>query len=86
MLGVVNDKDISNILKLLPKKATYYFCKANIPRALAADELQKIASKHNLTGQTYSSVAEALTSAKTAASKDDLIFIGGSTFTVAEAI
>jgi dihydrofolate synthase / folylpolyglutamate synthase len=86
VLGVVNDKDISNILKLLPPKATYYFCKANIPRALAAEELQKLASKQNLVGKTYVSVADALNSAKSAANKDDLIFIGGSTFTVAEAI
>jgi dihydrofolate synthase / folylpolyglutamate synthase len=86
VLGMVNDKDISAILALLPKDATYYFCKANIPRALDADQLSAQAKEHNLNGNIYSSVKDALTSAQEKAGKDDLIFIGGSTFTVAEVV
>jgi len=86
VLGVVNDKDISTILDLLPKEAIYYFCKANIPRALNADELAAQALLHNLNGKVYSSVKEALSAAKQNARTDDFIFIGGSTFTVAEVL
>ena len=84
VLGMVSDKSIDNILSLLPKNATYYFCKANIPRALDESELKKIASKFFLKGTTFSSVKKAFSSAKLRANKKDLIFIGGSTFTVAE--
>jgi dihydrofolate synthase/folylpolyglutamate synthase len=86
VLGVVNDKDISKILKLLPKKAVYYFCKANIPRALDAHELAMQAVAAGLKGTIYPSVKKALASAKKAARRDDLVFIGGSTFTVADAM
>jgi dihydrofolate synthase/folylpolyglutamate synthase len=86
VLGMVNDKDISTILTLLPKTAIYYFCKANIPRALAADELALQAKNAGLNGNIYNSIAEALKSAKNIVNIDDLVFVGGSTFTVAEVV
>lgn len=86
VLGVVNDKDISKILKLLPKQAVYYFCKASIPRALDENELFSQAKKAGLTGKVFSTVPEALKAAKKQAKSGDLIFIGGSTFTVADAL
>ena len=84
VLGVVNDKDSSTILKLLPKNATYYFCKASIPRALDEKELSIQAKKEGLTGKNFKTVSEALTAAKKQAKLTDLIFVGGSTFTVAD--
>jgi len=86
VLGMVNDKDITKILNLLPKTAIYYFCKASIPRALDADELMTQASKAGLIGQSYKTVKEAVQVAKSNSQKEDLIFIGGSTFTVADAL
>lgn len=86
VLGMVNDKDISSILNLLPHDASYYFCKANIPRALEAAELMKQAQLAGLTGRVYSSVSDALNNAKKNAKTTDLVFVGGSTFTVAEAV
>ena len=84
VLGVVNDKDISKILKLLPKDAVYYFCKASIPRALDEKELSTQAKKIGLSGKTFKTVSEAFSSAKKQAKSNDLIFVGGSTFTVAD--
>lgn len=86
VLGVVNDKDLSKILHLFPSKALYYFCKADLPRALDAKLLQEKALEHSLKGKVYSSVNEALKAAEKAASKEDLVFVGGSTFTVAEVL
>ncbi|MEO6884248.1 MAG: folylpolyglutamate synthase/dihydrofolate synthase family protein [Bacteroidia bacterium] len=86
VIGMVNDKDISTVLKLLPKNAIYYFCKATIPRALNEKELQQKAISFGLKGNSFSTVAKALKVAKIKAKKEDLIFIGGSTFVVAEAI
>jgi len=86
VIGMVNDKDIAGVLSLLPKDAIYYFTKASIPRALDENQLMKIAAFFNLKGSSYPSVAEALTTARKNADVDDLIFIGGSTFIVAEAI
>ena len=86
VLGMVNDKDISTILSLLPKNAAYYFCKADIPRALSADDLANQARIAGLSGETFGSVANALISAKKNAQTADLVFIGGSTFTVAEVV
>lgn len=86
VLGMVNDKDINKILAILPKEAIYYFAKANIPRGLQADILQEQAKKHQLLGNTYDSVQAALQQAKEQAKPKDLIFIGGSIFTVAEII
>jgi dihydrofolate synthase/folylpolyglutamate synthase len=84
VLGVVNDKDLNQILPLFPKHAIYYFCKPNIPRGLESYVLQKNATNHNLNGSTYASVLEAYSSATKNATKDDFVFIGGSTFVVAE--
>ena len=84
VLGMVNDKEISKILTMFPKNAIYYFCKPNIPRGLDASILQKEALQIGLKGNVYSSVELALESAKESASKNDLIFAGGSTFVVAE--
>jgi dihydrofolate synthase/folylpolyglutamate synthase len=86
VLGTVNDKDISRILALLPKKATYYFCKADIPRALDATVLSAQAKKLRLKGKIFSSVKEALRSAKKNASPGDFILVTGSAFVVAEVI
>ncbi len=86
VLGVVSDKDISGILELLPKNATYYFCKANIPRAMDASELKTKAAPFPLTGNAYSSVNEALQSAQSDARENDLVFVGGSTFVVGEVL
>ncbi len=86
VFGMVNDKDGSKILKMLPKKASYYFCKPNIVRGKEADLLQQEAAAFELHGNTYDSVQEALLAAKKSASKNDLIFVGGSTFVVAEVV
>lgn len=84
VLGVVNDKDLEEVLPLFPKNAIYYFCKPNIPRGLDATTLQKQALKFGLTGKTYNAVSEAYNESKNNATKNDFIFVGGSTFVVAE--
>jgi dihydrofolate synthase/folylpolyglutamate synthase len=86
VFGAVNDKDITKILSLLPKTARYYFVRAAIPRAMDEQELKKSAAAFKLYGSAYASVAEGLQAAKKAASKSDLILIGGSTFVVADAL
>ncbi|MEY4927716.1 MAG: hypothetical protein RI894_2152 [Bacteroidota bacterium] len=86
VLGVVNDKTLDTMLALLPKNAVYYFAKADIPRGLVAEELQREARRFDLIGDTYSSVEAALAGAKSKASARDIIFIGGSCFTVAEVL
>lgn len=86
VLGLVNDKEIDKILTLLPKQATYYFCKANIPRALSEEILKEKATLLGLNGNTYNSVNEAFQTALKNAGKNDLVFVGGSTFVVAEVV
>jgi dihydrofolate synthase/folylpolyglutamate synthase len=86
VLGVVSDKDLSKILTLFPKKATYYFCKPNISRGLPERDLAKKANEFKLFGKTFSSVKEAFQQAKENANTKDVIYIGGSTFVVAEII
>jgi dihydrofolate synthase / folylpolyglutamate synthase len=86
VLGVVNDKDVYAMLKLLPVEACYYFCKADIPRGLDAAILAKQARSHGLTGNSYPSVRLAFEAAKLAARANDLVFVGGSAFVVAEAV
>jgi dihydrofolate synthase/folylpolyglutamate synthase len=86
VFGAVNDKDIRRILSLLPKKAKYYFCKADIPRALDEILLAGKAKKTGLKGKTFGSVKLALKSAKRNASPKDLILVTGSAFVVAEVI
>ncbi len=84
IFGTVADKKPESVLKLLPKGATYYFVKANIERALDERVLKDTASKFGLKGECYSSVSEALKTARKNAGKSDFIFVGGSTFVVAE--
>ena len=86
VFGAVNDKDITSILSILPKDATYYFCKPNLPRALNERDLQEQAQKFNLQGNAFSTVAEAFETAKKSACPADLIWVGGSTFVVAEVV
>jgi dihydrofolate synthase/folylpolyglutamate synthase len=86
VFGMVNDKDPSAVLSLLPRQATYYFCKADMPRAMDAKELKTHAAKFNLQGENYNSVSDAFQEAKRKAERDDVIFIGGSTFVVAEVL
>jgi dihydrofolate synthase/folylpolyglutamate synthase len=84
VLGVVNDKDLDDILPLFPKKATYYFCKPDIPRGLDASFLQQKSLEFGLIGEVYNSVSEAYNKALKAAQKSDFVYVGGSTFVVAE--
>jgi dihydrofolate synthase / folylpolyglutamate synthase len=84
IIGMVKDKDISGVLQLLPKDANYYFCQANIPRALDAVALAEQAGKFGLNGVVIPNVNDAIAQAKLTATTDDVIFIGGSTFIVAE--
>ena len=86
VLGMVNDKDVLSLLELFPKQAQYYFCKPNVPRGLEASQLAQIFTEHGFEGSIHPSVKDALKAAKQSASHDDLIYIGGSTFVVAEII
>jgi dihydrofolate synthase/folylpolyglutamate synthase len=82
--GMVKDKDPDDIISLLPRNATYYFCQASIPRALDAEQLCEKATRAGLNGQVVRDVNQAIQKAKENAGPDDFIFIGGSTFVVAE--
>jgi dihydrofolate synthase/folylpolyglutamate synthase len=84
VFGVVNDKDLNEILPLFPKNAIYYFCKPNMPRGLDAKILEQKSIEFGLIGKVYNSVSEAYESAKKNATATDFIYIGGSTFVVAE--
>ncbi|WP_339759144.1 folylpolyglutamate synthase/dihydrofolate synthase family protein [Algoriphagus aquimarinus] len=84
VLGMVQDKDISKVLSLLPKSANYVFCVAKLPRALPADQLAEKAVSVGLKGEIIPDINEALAFARKNAAEDDLIFVGGSTFVVAE--
>ena len=86
VLSVVNDKDIDGILQLLPKEAEYYFCKADIPRGLSTDILAEKAINCGLQGKVYESVRQAYSTALSNAQEGDLVFVGGSNFTVAEVV
>jgi dihydrofolate synthase / folylpolyglutamate synthase len=86
VLGVVNDKDLDEILPLFPKNANYYFCKPNLPRGLESKILQEKAAQFDLKGLTYNSVPEAYQTAKKSAANNDFIYVGGSTFVVAEVL
>lgn len=86
VLGMVRDKDIKKVLQMLPNDAVYYFTNAAIPRALPAEELKEAAGAFGLKGMVFETVAMARDAALKAASPDDMIFIGGSTFIVAEAL
>ncbi len=84
VLGVVNDKDLDDVLPLFPKNAKYYFCKPNIPRGLEASILAEKAASFGLNGKVFYSVTEAYANATEKAIETDFIYIGGSTFVVAE--
>jgi len=86
VFGMVNDKDPQAILSLLPRNATYYFCKPDIPRGMNEEDLQKKAEEAGLTGLSYNSVESAFSSAFNNARPRDMVFVGGSTFVVAEVI
>ena len=86
VIGFVNDKNLEKILSLLPKNAYYYFCKPNIPRGLCEKELLKMSQKFSLTGNCFNSSYVAFERANEKANESDIIFVGGSTFLVAELI
>ena len=84
VIGFVNDKDVSHILEMMPKSAKYYFTNASIERAMQASQLAEIASKCGLKGEVYHIVADAYNEALSKSSPSDTIFVGGSTFVVAD--
>ena len=86
VVGFVKEKDVNSVLELFPKEATYYFCSPAIARGLNVNTLKEIATAKELQGEAYSSVAEALNVAKAQALPTDFIFVGGSTFVVAEVV
>ena len=86
VIGMVKDKEITKILSLLPKNAEYFFCSPAMPRAKPAEELMQEGLAFNLKGEAYTSIKSALIAAKNKAKPQDLIFIGGSTFVVAEVV
>ncbi len=86
VLGVVNDKKLDDILQLLPANAQYYFCRPDIPRGLEEEELAKIAFSYGLRGDVYHTVTEAYRHARELAGAKDVVFVGGSTFVVAELV
>lgn len=86
VLGVVSDKKTEDIFPFFPKEAHYYFCKPNIPRGLSEVVLQQKASEFGLKGNTFSSVKKALSNALKSANQQDIIYVGGSTFVVAEIV
>ena len=84
IIGMVSDKDVNTVLSMLPKDAEYYFTKASVKRAMPAGEFARIARKHQLSGDCYENVESAYNVAKEKAGPNDLIFVGGSTFIVAD--
>lgn len=84
VIGMVGDKDVNNVLSLLPLNATYYFTQASVQRAMPVAQFAELAAEHGLKGCSYQSVGEAYKAALNSAEKDDLIFVGGSTFIVAD--
>ena len=86
VVGVVSDKDLASVLPLFPKNANYYFCRPDVPRGLDSAILMDNASEFGLVGKKFEKVSDAFEAAKTASSPEDLIFIGGSTFVVAEIV
>lgn len=84
VIGMVNDKDVSGVLAMLPKDAVYYFTKASVKRALAEKELQQLAARAGLSGDTYPDMEAAVAAARKNAGTNDFIFVGGSSFIVAD--
>lgn len=86
VIGFVNDKDLSKVLPLLPVEAIYYFTRASVARALDENILRNRAAEYGLKGESYPDVKTAIKAASGAASSEDMIFVGGSTFIVADAL
>lgn len=84
VFGMVNDKDVSTVLELMPKDAAYYFTQASVHRAIPAEELRELAAEHGLEGASYPSVESALQAARNDLSEADIIFVGGSSYVVAD--
>ena len=84
VIGMVNDKDISGVLSMLPKDAIYYFTRASVHRALPENDLQELAQQAGLQGRTYPNVKAAVEAAKQHSCENDFIFVGGSNFIVAD--
>lgn len=84
VFGMVDDKDINSVLQLMPKEACYYFCQASTHRAIPVEKVAALASEHSLKGESFPSVAEAYERCKADAAPDDFIFIGGSSYVVAD--
>ena len=82
----ISNKHLAPILKMLPRNAIYYFCKPDIPRGLDASELQHLAREAGINGEYYLSVRMAFDAAQKTAGENDLVFVGGSTFVVAEVV
>jgi dihydrofolate synthase/folylpolyglutamate synthase len=86
VIGIVNDKNLKSLIPLFPKNAKYYFCEANTKRALSVEVLKSSFAEENRWGKSYSSVLEAYATARMNAEENDVIYIGGSTFVVAEVL
>ena len=84
VFGMVSDKDVNSVLELMPKKAKYYFCQASVKRAMPHHQLKRLAKQHNLHGNSYKTVENAYKKALSQSNPNDCIFIGGSTFVVAD--
>ncbi|MBO4674247.1 MAG: bifunctional folylpolyglutamate synthase/dihydrofolate synthase [Bacteroidaceae bacterium] len=84
VFGMVNDKDISGVLSIMPKEATYYFCQASVKRALPHEEIQKLAFQYGLKGKSYPTVKDAYEAALNDTNSNDFIYVGGSSFVVAD--
>ena len=84
IIGMVNDKDVRAVLKLLPKDATYYFTKASVKRAIDENELKSIAKNYGLKGNTYTDVETAYHEAIKRSQPNDFVFVGGSSYIVAD--
>jgi dihydrofolate synthase/folylpolyglutamate synthase len=84
VIGMVGDKDIEKVVSMLPKDASYYFTQASVKRAMPAEDFAAIAKKHGLQGSVYGNVETAFQAAKNKCNSEDTIFIGGSTFVVAD--
>ena len=84
VFGMVSDKDVNSVLELMPKNAIYYFCQASVKRAMPHQQLKKLARQHGLHGNSYKTVENAYKKAQSQANPQDCIFVGGSTFVVAD--
>lgn len=84
VFGMVNDKDVNGVLSMLPKDAKYYFCQASVKRAMPYEKVKALGEEHGLHGEAYPTVEEAYTKALDTAKEDDFVYVGGSSFIVAD--